>query len=685
MQITMKSSNLQNYRADIDGLRALAVISVVVFHVFPMVMPGGFIGVDIFFVISGYLISRIIFQHLDSGDFSFLDFYARRIRRIFPALLLILIVSLSFGYIALLSDEYKQLGKHLASAAIFVSNFAFWQEAGYFDKAAEAKPLLHLWSLGIEEQFYIVWPALVWWAWKRNFNVITFTGLVILVSFAANVAWVKQDFAMTFYTPLTRSWELLSGGLLAWCVLYEREAFRRIRLKVDSYLSQWIYRKSPPLDGSALRNAISFAGLIILAYGFWRINKAVSFPGKWAIFPVVGTILIILAGPTAWFNRTVLSNPIVSWFGLISYPLYLWHWPLLSFALIVQETLSFKDRIAIICASTVLAWLTYRLVESPFRKAGYGGIKVTALVTMMVLMGVIGFAVYVNGGYPARYSEMETKLAQLSWRQDQDHKKECIDKYGHHFFQYCLIEDINKPPEIVLFGDSTANHLYEGLNVAAHGQNLLMIGRGACPPLVGLTVKLQDLELNCQTIIEPALKIIEDNRTIKTVVISMMGAGYIANKKHYSGGMAYLHEVGNDISIDKAKIFKEGLRNTLNRILRADKKVIFVMSTPRLNFHPSSCLITRPFTLQDKKINDVCAMSQKDYLSDAQLYLDSVHEVLKDFPTVKTVDLPSVLCDGGYCHAMKDGVLLYKDDIHLSTAGSRYVGPFFKDLVNTGQ
>ena len=670
----------QHYRADIDGLRAIAVLAVVFYHIFPASFPGGFIGVDIFFVISGYLISSIIFQQLDKDGFSFLDFYARRIRRIFPALLLILIVSLGLGFVALLSVEYKQLGKHVAWGASFIANFSFWQEAGYFDKAAETKPLLHLWSLGIEEQFYIFWPVLAWWLWKRNFNLITMMAIIIGTSFAINVAWVKQDFASTFYLPLSRSWELLAGGLLAWLVLYERNVWIRFRNSLDSFLSKLIYKKSPPLDGTVLLNALSFVGMLFLVYGLWRINKAVSFPGKWAVFPVLGSVLLISAGSQAWLNKNILSNRLLVWFGLISFPLYLWHWPLLSFATIIQETLSLNHRLAILALSIVLAWLTYIFVERPIRRRGYEKAKVIVLVLLMAIVGTVGYIIYLKDGYPSRYGELEKTLSQLSWREDQDHRPECIAKYGHHFFQYCLIDDVDKQPEVVLLGDSTANHLYEGLNSVTRGKNLLMIGRGACPPLVGLTVKLQDLELNCQTIFEPALQIIEDNRSIKTVVISMMGAGYVSNKKHYWGGLAYLHEVGVEISRDKVKIFKDGMRNTFRRLLSHDKNIVFVISTPRLNFHPAACVMTRPFSFVDKKPRDLCAISQKEYLNDAREYLDATYDVLREFPAVKVVDLPSLLCDKDYCHAMKDGVLLYKDDIHLGTAGSIYVGHMFKHL-----
>lgn len=192
------------YRPDIDGLRAVAVLAVVAFHAFPNWARGGFIGVDVFFVISGYLISTIIFKNLDKGTFSFTEFYARRIKRIFPALFLVLIACFAFGWFTLLADEYKQLGKHIAAGAGFISNFTLWNEAGYFDNSAETKPLLHLWSLGIEEQFYIVWPLFLWFAWKRKFSLLTITIVVAVASFVLNVNGIKQDMVATFYSPQTR-------------------------------------------------------------------------------------------------------------------------------------------------------------------------------------------------------------------------------------------------------------------------------------------------------------------------------------------------------------------------------------------------------------------------------------------------------------------------------------------------
>lgn len=368
--MTVQQSHLSHpkYRPDIDGLRAVAVLAVVAFHAFPSWVKGGFIGVDVFFVISGYLISTIIFENLDRGTFSFSEFYTRRIKRIFPALILVLIACFAFGWFFLLADELNQLGKHIAAGAGFVSNLVLWNEAGYFDNSAETKPLLHLWSLGIEEQFYIIWPLLLWFAWKRKFNLLTITIIVAIATFVLNVKGVKQDMVATFYSPQSRFWELLSGSLLAWVTLYKKDAFSNIKIKIEVLLSRIVYNEKQEGDGKTLANVLSFVGLFLLAYGFWRINKELSFPGKWALVPVLGAVLIITAGSKAWVNRTILSNKIAVWFGLISFPLYLWHWPLLSFARIVESEVPSRNiRIAAVVLSILLAWLTARFIEKPIR------------------------------------------------------------------------------------------------------------------------------------------------------------------------------------------------------------------------------------------------------------------------------------------------------------------------------
>jgi peptidoglycan/LPS O-acetylase OafA/YrhL len=242
------------YRADIDGLRAIAVLAVVIFHAFPDLVKGGFIGVDIFFVISGYLISTIIFENLDKDTFSFSEFYTRRIKRIFPALILVLVTCYIFGWFILLPEEFKRLGKHITAGAGFISNIIFWREADYFDNAADTKPLLHLWSLGIEEQFYIVWPLLLWLSWKCKLNLLKITTVIAIVSFVLNLKGIKQDAIATFYAPHTRFWELLSGSLLAWVTLYKKDAFANIKGKTNAVLSNINCNINPPrVAGGGIR------------------------------------------------------------------------------------------------------------------------------------------------------------------------------------------------------------------------------------------------------------------------------------------------------------------------------------------------------------------------------------------------------------------------------------------------
>ena len=383
------------YRPDIDGLRAVAVLSVVAFHAFPAWMKGGFIGVDVFFVISGFLISTIIFGSLERGTFSFADFYARRIKRIFPALILVLSLSLIFGWFSLLPDELNQLGKHVVAGAGFVSNFVLWSESGYFDNSADTKPLLHLWSLGIEEQFYIVWPFLLWGAWKHQLNFFVVIISLLIGSFILNIWLIHTNPVATFYSPLARFWELLCGSLLALYLLRRSKSISQ-----DSYyypVLPGVSRAKSKIDIQlVLPDVLSFCGIALLTAGFYVINKDLAFPGYWALLPVLGSVMIILAGPKAWFNQKILSGKLFVWFGLISFPLYLWHWPLLSFGRILYfEIPPLKYRVIAVLLSIGLAWLTVKFVERPLRfgnhRSSWKIISLSGSLLALAFMGAILF------------------------------------------------------------------------------------------------------------------------------------------------------------------------------------------------------------------------------------------------------------------------------------------------------
>ena len=391
------------YRPDIDGLRAIAVLSVVIYHAFPSYLTGGYAGVDVFFVISGFLISTILFQSIDSGTFSLIDFYSRRTRRIFPALALTLLTVLLFGWFCLLPDELKQLGKHTASSAGFIQNFTLWKESGYFDNTSETKPLLHIWSLGIEEQFYFIWPILLWGAgkisgarYKKLFYFFA-TFLVFAISFTLNIILVKENPTKTFYLPQYRFWEMALGGILSWAVLYKPTiSISFSEIPESAYLLK--------LTNKWIKDGLAILGMVILLAVFTNFNKETIFPGVNALLPVLATVFIILAGPQSLLNKKILSHKILVWLGLISFPLYLWHWPILSFGQIIYGELPPREfRILAVFVSILLSWLTVRFIEKPFRFGSKAtNKKVLFLITLVALIAGAGFATKKLDGFPNR-------------------------------------------------------------------------------------------------------------------------------------------------------------------------------------------------------------------------------------------------------------------------------------------
>jgi peptidoglycan/LPS O-acetylase OafA/YrhL len=426
------------YRPDIDGLRAIAVLLVVWFHAFPELMPGGFVGVDIFFVISGFLITGIIARELDQQRFSLPGFYMRRIRRIFPALIVVLAVTLVLGWLWMLPAAYAQLSADAFASAAFVSNIALLLQSGYFDIESGKKPLLHLWSLGIEEQFYLFWPLILMLTTRLRLRILLVASVIGIASFALNVALIGSDPVATFYLPFTRAWELLAGAALAcgWNQLRQTGA-----------ASNW-------------RAAIGL-GLIALAAGVLDAESA--FPGWWAVLPVGGAALL-LSAPAAWGCRHLLSSPAMVRIGLISYPLYLWHWPLLVFFAIIKfAPLTLIERVLIVGLSFALAWLTYRFVEIPFRFGPPSRLRITALCSGMALVALAGGIIVRGHGFdfrlPPEIREMtDVRTDSSKWRFHQ-----CLLDLGHEmsFADSCV--DHNRRPLILLWGDSTAGALLPGL------------------------------------------------------------------------------------------------------------------------------------------------------------------------------------------------------------------------------
>lgn len=662
------------YRRDIDGLRAVAVLSVVAFHAFPSWIKGGFIGVDVFFVISGYLISTIIYENLDRGTFSFTEFYLRRVKRIFPALLLVLVSCYAFGWFSLLGDEYMQLGKHIAGGAGFVSNLVLWSESGYFDNAAETKPLLHLWSLGVEEQFYIFWPLLLWFAYRLRLNLLSIGILVAVVSFGLNLHQVKVDAVADFYSPQTRFWELMLGSILAWVTLYKPN----FTAPDAPRLERWIARA---LDYGARRaSTISVVAALLLAFGFWRIDKHLGFPGKWALVPVLSAVMLIFAGPGAWVNRVILSNRIAVWIGLISFPLYLWHWPLLTYARIIHSKVPAAPmRGAIVVVSIILAWLTYRLVERPVRLGSRGvAFKVATLVALMPLVGVVGYNTFARHGLVFRdVVKINTSLATGN---DGGPGVELVHDCGLNEVDKALFfgcfKDPRGPVKYALLGDSKAGALWPGVvRTSSAAGRWLLIGdngpAGGSVPVLSDNRIFSSYRAAAETMVNGAAA----NPDIQVVVIATSARAMFSLEHDYN--IEDLPTNGNRDAV------AAGLHNTVEKIVRARKKVVLVVDNPTLA-HPEDCLgRVTPISVVNKLLvveNENCRISLERQLQLSQKYRSVLEEVRAAFPDdVALFETAKYLCDDvtGYCGMRKDGRFLYGHTDHISDYAAGLIG---KDL-----
>lgn len=455
------------YRPDIDGLRAIAVMAVVIFHAFPSSLRGGFVGVDIFFVISGFLISDTLLKNLKNGTFGILDFYARRVRRIFPALLIVIVSSLIFGWFFLSPDDFAQLGKHSAAGGGFIANLIFWREAGYFDTTAESKILLHLWSLGIEEQFYIFWPLFLWFISRKSIRISSALLSVAAVSFLINIILTYKSPVAAFYSPIPRMWELIAGALLA------ARVFPKVRRK----------------------NLLAGFGFFLILGGILVINQNQYFPGFWALLPVLGTTFVIAAGADAGINKKILSHPAMVWVGLISYPLYLWHWPLLAFARSMTGShLSSENLLALIVASMGLAWLTYRIIELPIRIRKMD-ITLAGTAAMMLVV-LVGGLTFIQHGLIFRFPlflqtafEVAAQDRKIPWRVRKCYLLE--DQGASEFDRECIDAGKSSVPMVFLWGDSHAAALYPGLSNLRDKEVLRIAQRttGGCPPVLNWNPK----------------------------------------------------------------------------------------------------------------------------------------------------------------------------------------------------
>ncbi len=540
------------YRDEIDGLRAVAVLPVILFHGNVAGFSGGFVGVDIFFVISGYLITTILLNDLEEGTFSILNFYERRARRILPALSCVILFCLPFAWIWMPPSQLEDFATSLVSVAFFVSNFFFWQGSGYFDASAELKPMLHTWSLAVEEQYYIIFPPLLLAVWRLKTSwVLPFFIFGFLISLGLAQWLTASNPTASFYLPPTRFWEILVGSICAY--ILKRQAF-------------------PPSQVAAL------AGIGLIFWSVTAFDSSTPNPSIWTIFPVGGAALIILfAQGQTLASRVLAWRPLV-WVGMLSYSAYLWHQPLFAFARIrfITEPEGW-NLVGLIALTFTLSWFSWRYIEQPFRASSYFAFSRKQIFTMSGLsLGVlvtIGTAITALGGAPLRKTpggDTFTSIAQIErdLAPNPGLGFECADD------KLVLSQECRTGPKptVALWGDSYAMHLAPALSVSPTQLDFIQLTVSSCGPFPGLVVRTDDtFWRDCMIFNDDALNWIINDEHITTVILSA----------------AFLPLQHDLFSRDGDKVAIDDVQHTLvqnllatARYLRENNKQAIVISAP---------------------------------------------------------------------------------------------------------
>ncbi len=656
------------YRADIDGLRGIAVLGVIGFHSAPNWVRGGFLGVDVFFLISGYLITRLILGKLADGSFTFTDFYIRRAKRIFPALCIVLAASLAAGWLSLLPLELANLGGHAVAGATFLSNVKLLGEAGYFDSGVELKPLLHLWSLAVEEQFYLLWPMLLVLARTRRAFFLT-TILLVCASLLANLLLTPGHPVSTFYLPHTRLWELLCGALLA---------------------SRGMVQIAASPNASSAPQPVSYhgvaaAGLAVVLASFFLVQGGTPSTGWRTVPPVLGAAAIVFAGERSGTSLPFLSSRAIVFVGLISYPLYLWHWPILSFLRITDVTDLTPLAIgAGVGVSFALAWLTYRAIEIPIRfgpnTAPDRRIAIY-LGASLLAIALFGFATHRTKGFPARLKQQD--LLGSTHEQLLDQASACKAAYPFVADGTCeRSPGTVSSPVVLFFGDSHAKSLTLGAaqRMAAANAHFsyLHLGKFGCLPFVGVERFSPAGSNGCSEIADGVIRAIANDRRITTVVLAARHAIYVSALQFSADQRGPVIDTRIESMISRrvesappVEVYREGLKRTLDLLEARGLRVIFVHQVPELGFNPSSCL--RHELLGVGRPRPLCGVSRNAVEARQAQYRKIVADILVNYPGVRVIDPLEALCDKATCYAIRDGVVLYEDDNHLTADGAAYL------------
>ena len=660
--------NKTNYRKDIDALRGIAVSLVVIYHAFPKSLTGGFIGVDVFFVISGYLITSIIAKQIHNHNFSFVDFYMRRIRRIFPSLIVVILSALIIGWLILFPNELKQLGDHVFNSTFFLQNYNLINEMGYFDVSSHYKPLLHLWTLSIEEQYYLFWPVILVVVFKLSVNPKNIIIIIIGVSFFFNIYLVEDYKHEVFFHSLTRFWELGAGSLLAIVSLENNNKYSLIA-----------------------RRSMFVIGITGILLSSILIKSDVLYPSWIALFPILGSMLVIYA------NIQLKRFGGLVQIGLISYPLYLWHWVFISYAYIyLGKTPELPLMLIIILISVILSFLTYKYVE----KIRYSKSNASVLGLLLIAMttGVIGLIVEGKNGLENRRHLSYLEKYSIEFKRTPAIDGDC-DSYvtsvlnEKRYFDYCRFSNTQKNKKMVaIIGDSHAHVLFPGISKEANkqGYGTVLLANSSCPPLIGFKwgKNMKDISM-CQSKIQQILKILSLDKRINKVIFSTRGPVYIHGEvdgvfttesvsKSLNSKISSTYT--NPIEMSYKRYFN-GFDKTLNVISRIKhiENTYYFLENPELDFLPKE-VIPRPFDYFGVSIQD-STMDYSLYKLRMKEYQRLTYKKSSNYNSVSVIDVSPYLCDKKRCYSYKSGNFLYADDDHFSIFGSYYIADSTKDII----
>ena len=577
---------------------------------------------------------------------------------------------------------------------MFYTNFTLAQESGYFDVSINVKPLMHLWSLSIEEQFYILWPLALYYVNKKGFNMHFFCIGVVILSFLIGIKTLNKNTVQAFYFPWCRFWELISGALLASVSYSKITIVDKAKSAINDCLNLIVYNDSDRYSSKTVNNVASFIGFAAIMYSIICFKSSYTFPGWNAILPVLGTLLILSAGQNAYINRKILSNKLLVSIGLISYPLYLWHWSLLSFAFILEgQHPSYKIILIILLVSFVLSFMIYRFIERPIRLAKNNKFIVTILIVCLVLVGMFAFLIVINKGYSFRYANLINNMLLVPESDEKflDLYVSCYPPFKKRSKQdnsseYCIANSAK--PKFLVAGDSHALSFMYANNIDYVGAFL-----GGQPAFLNYftyqheiyhSKKARISEFNLYR--KSIENLIKNYSSIDYVILVSRGPIYISGKgfgieeKNILLNNWKLERVDeNKPVVSSQEAFVEGYVEMIEFLLSKGKKVIFAIDYPELGIDPTTCL-KRPFYLSNKERSD-CLLGRNVVDERQKEYRDLVTKIQLRVPSIIVYDPYEIFCNQAKCDGKKGDTILYGDDDHLNLEGCKLLMHHFKSWL----